>query len=98
LDNLAFDDFNYGRHNSNKATYDETNGYLRIIPDHFIKRLHTAAVRQKTTPTGSEGIGMGSGSGVMERHHAQVPEDYAGLSNPVAVDSESLRRGEQQYG
>ena len=34
--------------------------------------------------------GMGPGSRMMNRHHAQVPEAFAGLTNPVAADDESL--------
>lgn len=44
------------------------------------------------TPTDS-GMGMGGGMGMMARHMAPIPEDYAGLSNPVAADEESLARG-----
>lgn len=43
------------------------------------------------------GMGMGRGSGMMARHHATVPEDYANLTNPVPADDESLARGEEQY-
>lgn len=41
--------------------------------------------------------GMGPGSGMMNRHHAQVPEAFAGLTNPIAADDESMARGEQIY-
>lgn len=44
---------------------------------------------------GRRGQGMG---GMMDRHHAQVPEEYAGLTNPVPADEESLARGEEIYG
>jgi mono/diheme cytochrome c family protein len=40
---------------------------------------------------------MGPGSGMMARHHAQVPDEYAGLLNPVAADEESLERGAAIY-
>lgn len=41
--------------------------------------------------------GMGPGSGMMARHHATIPEDYAGLTNPIAADDESLARGVEIY-
>lgn len=46
---------------------------------------------------GMMGRGQGMG-GMMERHRAQVPEEYAGLTNPVPADEESLGRGEEIYG
>jgi mono/diheme cytochrome c family protein len=36
--------------------------------------------------------------GMMERHRAPAPEEYAGLTNPVPADEESLARGEEIYG
>lgn len=41
--------------------------------------------------------GMGPGSGMMARHHAVIPADYAGLTNPIAPTTESLARGESIY-
>ena len=43
-----------------------------------------------------EGMGM-QGNGMMVRHHAQVPEGYAGLTNPVQADEVSLERGAALY-
>jgi mono/diheme cytochrome c family protein len=34
---------------------------------------------------------------MMARHHAVVPEPYAGLANPIAADEESLTRGQRIY-
>ncbi len=42
------------------------------------------------------GMGMGPG-GMMGRHHADVPEDFANLTNPISADDESLARGEEIY-
>lgn len=42
------------------------------------------------------GPGMG-GNGMMERHHAVIPAEYAGLSNPIPADTESLKRGAELY-
>ncbi|RMF00360.1 MAG: hypothetical protein D6768_12955 [Chloroflexi bacterium] len=39
---------------------------------------------------------MGPG-GMMARHHATIDSEYAGLTNPVAPDAESLARGESLY-
>jgi mono/diheme cytochrome c family protein len=44
----------------------------------------------------SPGMGMGGG-GMMARHHAEVPAEYAGLTNPIPADEASLERGAQLY-
>jgi mono/diheme cytochrome c family protein len=31
------------------------------------------------------------------RHHAQVPDEFAGLTNPIPADEDSLARGEEIY-
>lgn len=41
--------------------------------------------------------GFGPGSGMMARHHAVIPGDYAEQSNPVVADEESLARGQELY-
>jgi len=46
-----------------------------------------------TTP----GMGMGRQSGMMARHHAPIPEEYAGLRSPVAADESSLERGAELF-
>lgn len=45
---------------------------------------------------GGMGPGMG-GHGMMERHHAEIPAEYAGLTNPFPADKESLERGGELY-
>jgi mono/diheme cytochrome c family protein len=45
---------------------------------------------------GGMGPGMG-GNGMMERHHAEIPAGYAGLTNPIPADKESLERGSELY-
>ena len=45
---------------------------------------------------GEPGGMMGGDSGMMNRHHAQVPEEYAGKTAPVTSD-ESLLRGAEIY-
>jgi len=49
-------------------------------------------------PTQASGrMGMGPGSGMMVRHHATIPEEYAGVANPIAADEASLERGGEIY-
>lgn len=43
------------------------------------------------------GMGMGPGSGMMARHHATIPTEYAGLKNPIEADEVSLQRGAELY-
>lgn len=43
------------------------------------------------------GMGMGGNSDMMRFHMATIPEDYAGKTNPVAADEESLERGANAY-
>jgi mono/diheme cytochrome c family protein/polyhydroxyalkanoate synthesis regulator phasin len=38
--------------------------------------------------------GMGPGAGMMARHHATIPEDYAGVASPIEATDESLMMGE----
>lgn len=40
--------------------------------------------------------GMGDG-GMMARHQAQIPAEYAGLTNPIPADDTSLGRGAELY-
>ena len=40
---------------------------------------------------------MGMGGGMMARHHATIPDDYAGLPNPIAADEASIERGATLY-
>lgn len=46
---------------------------------------------------GSDMGGMMPGGGMMERHHTSIPDEYAGQTNPMAADEESLARGEEIY-
>ncbi|MEZ4621308.1 MAG: cytochrome c [Caldilineaceae bacterium] len=50
---------------------------------------------------GNGGMGMGMGNGgnsaMMTMHHAEIPAEYAGLTNPVAADATSLTRGQEAY-
>lgn len=42
------------------------------------------------------GMGMNN-DGMMTRHHAEIPAEYAGLKNPIPADKESLERGAALY-
>lgn len=51
----------------------------------------------EVSSSGERLMGMGPGSGMMYRHHAQVPEAFAGLTNPINANDESMARGEEIY-
>ncbi len=65
----------------------------------------TAVSNNETVPSPGQGQGtgmgggMGSGSGgsMRDRHHATIPEAYAGLINPMAADEASLNQGAEIY-
>jgi len=50
----------------------------------------------QSTETGF-GMGMGGGNGMMTRHHAEIPAEYIGVTNPIPVDEASLERGSTLY-
>jgi mono/diheme cytochrome c family protein len=58
---------------------------------------------QTDTTTGEADMEMGMGMGMMGNdsmriaHHAAIPELYAGLSNPIPADTDSLERGAAIY-
>jgi mono/diheme cytochrome c family protein len=59
----------------------------------------TACQSAQTSDSGG-GMGMGLGmgdSGMMARHGAPIPEQFASLSNPVAADEASLARGKEIF-
>jgi mono/diheme cytochrome c family protein len=51
---------------------------------------------ESSGPSGP-GMGMGMGGGMQARHHAVVPDEFAGMINPVSVDDASIARGEDIY-
>jgi mono/diheme cytochrome c family protein len=61
------------------------------------------AVPTKTSSSSNEssgmgmGGGMGMGSGMMARHMAPIPEEYADISSPVAATEASLVRGGEMF-
>jgi mono/diheme cytochrome c family protein len=42
-------------------------------------------------------VGGVGGDGIMSRHHAAIPAEYAGLTNPIPADAASLERGASLY-
>lgn len=66
------------------------------------KTLILATLVLFLTACGSQGNetkpGMGmNNDGMMARHHAEIPAEYAGLKNPIPADEESLERGAALY-
>lgn len=52
----------------------------------------------KPTTENAPGMGMGmGGGGMMERHHATIPQEFAGKTSPVAAETASLERGAVLY-
>ena len=39
----------------------------------------------------------GRGRGMMQFHHSTVPEEYAGITNPIPADDASIARGGETY-
>ncbi|MCB8945576.1 MAG: cytochrome c [Ardenticatenaceae bacterium] len=54
------------------------------------------ATTNNETPARGMGMGMGNG-GMMARHHATIPQEYAGLTNPIPADDASIERGAATY-
>lgn len=74
-------------------------GYL-IAVGLLVSLILTACGGDGTSemPMRGMGMGMGGDSGMQARHHAQVPEQYAGLTSPVTADDEaSLARGAEIF-
>jgi mono/diheme cytochrome c family protein len=56
----------------------------------------SACAAKESTPSAQSGMGVGD-SGMMARHHAKLPANYAGKTNPVAADEVSVERGKKVY-
>lgn len=50
-----------------------------------------------TAPAMGPGMGMGRQGGMMARHSAPIPTEYAGLTNPITANDASLERGAELY-
>lgn len=66
----------------------------KILLSAILILLLTACGVQGNEP--GQGMGPG-GSGMMTRHHAEIPDEYAGMTNPVPADEASLERGATLY-
>jgi mono/diheme cytochrome c family protein len=66
----------------------------KIVSLLFLLALLTACAPQSAETPFAPGMG---GNGMMARHHATIPETYAGLKNPVPADEASLERGQALY-
>ncbi len=73
--------------------------YLLLIMSLISCRAFTSLNGSPAIPSEPAEMPMGpmAGMGMMERHHASVPAEYASLSNPVRMDDVSLRRGAALY-
>lgn len=60
----------------------------------FLVLILTACVAPRV---GSQGPMRGMDEGMMQRHMAPIPDEYAGMTNPVPADAESLKRGKTSY-
>ncbi len=68
---------------------------LQFITLFFLSTLLLAGCGETVTQSVSGMMpGMGPGSGMMARHHATVPAEYAGMASPVEASAESLAMGE----
>jgi len=56
---------------------------------------HVEPSAVQSSATNSEGMGMGGG--MMARHHAAIPDEYAGLTNHIPDDDASIERGAEIY-
>jgi len=75
------------------------NLVLFLVVPFLLVACGTIAVenQESSSEAFSGGMGMGRESGMGSRHHAQVPDGFADLSNPILADDESLARGGEIY-
>ncbi|MCA9928987.1 MAG: c-type cytochrome [Anaerolineales bacterium] len=59
--------------------------------------VESADVETAVTNSSGSSMSMGRGGGMMARHHAVIPADYAGLTNPITADEASIERGGEIY-
>ena len=64
----------------------------------FLVGCRAQVAETPTTQSIENGAGMGGmGGGMMARHHASIPDEYAGAVNPIPTDEDSLERGGTIY-
>ena len=71
----------------------------RIQMRSILLLIMSAVLLDACAASGTEsGPGMGMGNdGIMTRHHAEIPAEYAGLTSPIPADEGSLERGVVLY-
>jgi len=70
----------------------------KLVPLFLLLVVLAACAPQTAEAPAVPGMGMGmGGNGMMARHHATIPEAYAGLTNPITADETSLERGKTLY-
>ncbi len=57
----------------------------------------TAEAVGSTDGSGIMGMVSSMSGGMMARHHAPIPEEFAGVSNPIAADEASIARGAEIF-
>ena len=69
------------------------------VNDNGAMEIETAVSTTSSTtdPVGMGQMGQGRGRGMGKFHHAPIPEAYAGLTNPIPADEESIARGGETY-
>ncbi len=72
------------------------NLFFALALTFLLASCQTRTPEADMTPSGGT-RGKGMDSGMMERHRASIPDEYAGLTNPVAADEASLNRGGEIY-
>jgi mono/diheme cytochrome c family protein len=70
---------------------------VAAAPDAEESAVEEAAAKDEPTGRGMMGMGMGNGGGMMARHHATIPPEYAGLANPIPATEASIERGAEIY-
>jgi len=68
----------------------------RIIIFTGIALILTACGTQSAGEPSGPGVGT-SNNGMMSQHHAPIPIEYAGMTNPIPSESDSLERGASLY-
>jgi len=63
----------------------------------FVLILTLALLLTACVGSSSGTMGSGMDEGMMQRHMAPIPAEYASLTNPVPADSESLAGGKANY-
>ncbi len=72
-------------------------GFALLISACGSAEAETAEAAGNDDDSGIMGIVSGMGGGMMARHHATIPDEFSGVSNPIAADDASIARGAVIY-